>query len=58
MITLDQTGRLSVSADLDLALNQQLRLVVRAEVVDSDNRIVTNPQGQQLVDEINIVVRP
>lgn len=58
LITLDQTGKLSVSSDLDLALNQQLRLVVRAEVRDEDNRIATNAQGQQLVDEINIVVRP
>lgn len=58
LITLDQTGKLSVSADLDLALNQQVRLVVRAEVRDEDDRIATNAQGQQLVDEINIVVRP
>jgi hypothetical protein len=43
---------------LDLALNQQLNLVVRAEVRDEDDRIATNAQGQQLVDEINIVVRP
>ena len=58
LITLDQTGKLSVSSELDLALNQQLNLVVRAEVRDEDDRIATNAQGQQLVDEINIVVRP
>ncbi|AQT61930.1 hypothetical protein [Cellvibrio sp. PSBB023] len=58
LITLDQTGKLSVSGDLDLALNQQLKLVVRAEVRDENDKVVTNAQGQQLVDEINIVVRP
>lgn len=58
LITLDQTGKLSVSGDLDLALNQQLKLVVRAEVRDENDKVATNAQGQQLVDEINIVVRP
>lgn len=57
-ITLDQTGKLSVSSDLNLALNQQLNLVVRAEARDADNKIATNAEGAQLVDEINIVVRP
>lgn len=58
LITLDQTGKLSISGDLNLALNQQLKLVVRAEVRDENDRVATNAQGQQLVDEINIVVRP
>lgn len=58
LITLDQTGKLTISGDLNLALNQQLKLVVRAEVRDENDKVVTNAQGQQLVDEINIVVRP
>lgn len=58
MITLDQTGKLSVNADLDLLPNQQINIVVRAEVLDADEKIVTNPDGEQLVDDINIAVRP
>jgi hypothetical protein len=57
MITVDQTGLFAVSADLDLVLNQQLRINVRAEVVDNGT-IVTNPQGQQLVDDVEVIVRP
>jgi hypothetical protein len=57
MITLDQTGLFSVSSNLNLALNQQLRITVRAEVVDNGT-IVTNPQGQQLMDVVEVTVRP
>lgn len=58
MITVDQTGKLSVNADLDLLPTQQINIVVRAEVLDADEKIVTNPNGEQLVDDINIAVRP
>lgn len=58
LITLDQTGKLSVSADLDLILNQQIGLVVRAEVLNDDDQVATNPDGELLVDEITVIVRP
>lgn len=58
MITLEQTGRLAINDDLNLAANQQINLIVRVEVRDEDDRIVVNADGQQLVDEINIAVRP
>jgi hypothetical protein len=55
-ITLDETGRLSTSRELNLITS--LRLVIRARVLDDNGVPLLNRAGETLEDTIDVLVNP
>lgn len=56
LVTIDEDGRLEASGDLNL--NTQIRVRVRVSALNSEGDVLSNPEGEELTDTIDVFINP